>query len=479
MQKRFKTVSMLLFLTGALSGAAYAAPSLAGADDVRITQQTESATGIVKDAMGESVIGASVVVKGTTNGTITDFDGNFSLAGVKKGDIIQVSFVGYQTQEVVWNGKVLNITLKDDTQALDEVVVVGFGSQKKADLTGAVSQVKMNEVLGDRPVINATAALQGAMPGLMVSGASSPGQSKSFNIRGDLSINGGSPLVLIDNVEGDLSALNPDDIESVSVLKDAASAAIYGARAAGGVILVTTKRPANDAKFQFNYSFNQGWENSIGRPEQASLADYIDAYEEAGYSKQYWAGNGQISTWRELLQQYKAGSLQGVHENGIYKHTDGAVYYLKEGDPQGNALDTGILSNHNISVAGGTDKLRFRISGNYSYENGPMVTDKDKYTRKALSAFVSADITKWYTQEITMYYTDTKKSALSSSIRDPFATRLISWYPEGYMPGEILGTSEDYIIDSPRNSYLVYNEERSAYSGEVYHQAVEELGYRS
>ena len=455
MQKRFKTVSMMLFLMGAISGTASAAPSSVAVDDVKITQQNSACAGVVKDAMGEAIIGASVVVKGTTNGTITDFDGNFSISGVKKGDVIQISFVGYQTQEIVWDGKPLNVILKDDTQALEEVVVVGFGSQKKADLTGAVSQVKMDEVLGDRPVINATAALQGTMPGLMVSGGSSPGQSKSFNIRGDLSINGGSPLVLIDNVEGDLSALNPDDIESVSVLKDAASAAIYGARAACGVILVTTKRPKNDTKFQFNYSFNQGWENSIGRPEQASLEDYIAAYEETGYSKQYWAGNGQISTWKELLQQYKAGSLQGVLENGIYKHTDGAIYYLKEGDPQGNALDTGVLSNHNISVSGGTDKLRFRISGNYSYENGPMVTDKDKYTRKALTTFVSADIAKWFTQEITMYYTDTKKSALSSNIRDPFATRLISWYPEGYMPGEILGRADDLIIDSPRNSYLV------------------------
>ena len=454
MLKRLKTVSMMLFLMGASAGAAYAA-SPAGVDDVKITQQNETATGVVKDAMGESVIGASVVVKGTTNGTITDFDGKFSIPNVKKGDIIEISFVGYKTQEIVWQGKSLNIVLKDDTQALEEVVVVGFGSQKKADLTGAVSQVKMDEVLGDRPVINASAALQGAMPGLMVSGSSSPGQSKSFNIRGDLSINGGSPLVLIDNVEGDLSSLNPDDIESVSVLKDAASSAIYGARAACGVILVTTKRPKNDAKFQFNYSFNQGWEKSIGRPKQASLEDYIAAYEEAGYSSQYWAGDGQVSTWKELLQQYKAGTLEGVLDNGIYQHTDGKIYYLKEGDPQGNALDTGILSNHNVSVSGGTDKLRFRISGNYSYENGPMITNKDKYTRKALSAFISADIAKWFTQEITMYYTDTKRSALSNNIRDPFATRLISWYPEGYMPGEILGTSEDYIIDSPRNSYLI------------------------
>ena len=217
MQKRFKTVSMMLFLMGAISGTAYAAPSLAAADDVKITQQSSTCNGVVKDALGEAIIGASVVVKGTTNGTITDFDGNFSIPGVKSGDIIVISFVGYQTQEITWTGKPLNVTLKDDTQALEEVVVVGFGSQKKADLTGAVSQVKMDEVLGDRPVINATAALQGAMPGLMVSGGSSPGQSKSFNIRGDLSINGGAPLVLIDNVEGDLSALNPDDIDSVAV----------------------------------------------------------------------------------------------------------------------------------------------------------------------------------------------------------------------------------------------------------------------
>ena len=115
MQKRFKTVSMMLFLMGSLSGAAYAAPSLANADDVKITQQTQTATGVVKDAMGETVIGASVVVKGTTNGTITDFDGNFSIPGVKKGDIIQISFVGYQTQEIVWNGTPLNVVLKDDT----------------------------------------------------------------------------------------------------------------------------------------------------------------------------------------------------------------------------------------------------------------------------------------------------------------------------------------------------------------------------
>jgi hypothetical protein len=140
MQKRFKTVSMMLFLLGAITGTAYAAPSSVNADDVRITQQSGTCTGVVKDASGETVIGASVVVKGTTNGTITDYDGAFSLSNVKKGDVIQISFVGYKSQEVVWNGNPLSIVLKDDTQALEEVVVVGFDSQKKTNLTGSLLQ---------------------------------------------------------------------------------------------------------------------------------------------------------------------------------------------------------------------------------------------------------------------------------------------------------------------------------------------------
>jgi TonB-dependent SusC/RagA subfamily outer membrane receptor len=148
------------------------------------------------------------------------------------------------------------LTLKEDSRQLEEVIVVGFGTQKKENLTGSVSQVSMDEVLGDRPVTSAAAALQGAMPGLTIGGGSGPGQSKSFNIRGTLSINGGSPLVLIDNVEGDINMLNPEDIESVTVLKDAASSAIYGARAAGGVVLVTTKRPKSGTNFNLNYNFN-------------------------------------------------------------------------------------------------------------------------------------------------------------------------------------------------------------------------------
>lgn len=417
-------------------------------------QETKKIQGLVKDIFGEPIIGASVVIKGTTNGTITGLDGEFSLNNVEKGSVIQVSFIGYQTQEIAWNGQPLTLTLKEDSRQLEEVIVVGFGTQKKENLTGSVSQVSMDEVLGDRPVTSAAAALQGAMPGLTIGGGSGPGQSKSFNIRGTLSINGGSPLVLIDNVEGDINMLNPEDIESVTVLKDAASSAIYGARAAGGVVLVTTKRPKSGANFNLNYNFNVGWEKPINVLEQASLLEYIDAYQVAGYTQTYWAGNGDVAKWRDYLVQYKKdpSSLNTIGD-GIYKDTDGRVYWLSEKNIYDNILTTGFLNNHNISASGGTDKIRFRLSAGLSKENGPLYTDKDSYYRKNISAFVSADVLKWFTQEITVSYSDAKKKMPErvGNMGDFYSTRLVQYYPEGNMPAEIIGTDEELPTQTPMN----------------------------
>ena len=353
--KKNRTIPLTLLLSAlaATPAGASAVPGASASVLQTMQQQTSACKGVVKDTNGETLIGVSVVVKGTTNGTVTGLDGDFAINGVKKGSRLVVSFIGFTSQEVVWNGTPLNITLKEDNKTLDEVVVVGFGTQKKENLTGSVSQVKMSEVLGDRPVTNAAAALQGAMPGLTIGGGTGPGQSKSFNIRGTLSINGGGPLVLIDNVEGDISLLNPDDIESVSVLKDAASSAIYGARAAGGVILVTTKRPKDKSKINLNYNFNVGWERSLNVLEQSSLTEYIDAYLEAGYTNSYWAGNGDVAKWREYLQQYKQNpsSLNTVGD-GIYKDEDGRVYWLSEKNMYKRILTTGALQNHNVSISG-------------------------------------------------------------------------------------------------------------------------------
>lgn len=237
-----------MLLLGSMStGLTHAAfeTSVAGTN---VVQQNNVCKGVVKDANGETVIGASVVVKGTTNGTITGLDGDFELSNVKKGATIQISFVGYQTAEVVWNGEPLTIELKDDSQVLDEVVVVGFGTQKKVNLTGSVSTVNADE-LTSRPVANVTQAMQGLVPGMNFSygkGGGKVGNTMSINVRGtgtlDSNVSNASPLILIDGMEGDINMLNPNDIENISVLKDAAASSIYGSRAPYGVILVTTKK---------------------------------------------------------------------------------------------------------------------------------------------------------------------------------------------------------------------------------------------
>ena len=218
----------LILLAGALSFPVTGmAEQMPNQPRTSISQQNGKVTGTVEDALG-TVIGATVVVKGTTNGTTTDIDGRFTLEGVKKGSILQISFVGYTTKEVKYTGQsVLKIMLQEDTKTLDEVVVVGFGTQKKVNLTGAVSTVD-TKTLESRPVTQVSQALQGTVPGLNLSASDlggQLGQSMSVNIRGTGTIGTGSnasPLILIDGIEGNMNNLNPDDIASISVFKDGA-----------------------------------------------------------------------------------------------------------------------------------------------------------------------------------------------------------------------------------------------------------------
>ena len=423
-----------------------------------ITQQDGVCKGVVKDNQGETVIGASVVVKGSTNGTITGLDGDFTLDNVKRGDVIQISYIGYVSQEVVWQGTPLNITLKEDSQTLEEVVVVGFGSQKKANLTGSVSQVKMDDVLGERPVTNVKNALQGSMPGLMVSGGASPGEAKSFNIRGTVSINGMNPLVLIDNVEGDIDLLNPEDIESVTVLKDAASSAIYGARAAAGVILITTKKAKKGEKFNLNYNANFGFQTSINSPKQASLDEYLRAYQAAGFSETYYAGNGSVSKWREYLAGYKENpAAYPTVGDGIYIGEDGAPYYLNDKDVYKAFQETSFMQTHNLTANGGTEKLRYRLSAGLTKEDWPLIESKDTYMRKNISSFISADITDWLTQEADFRYTVADRSEPMGSGDGIYCMNHISFYPSGMMPGSVnTSVGKDLPLITPENQ-IRYN----------------------
>ena len=240
-------VSLFLALSGLPSGVANALDT--GVQNLSILQQESTCKGVVKDDKGETIIGASVLVKGTTNGTITDLDGKFNLSNVKKGDVLEISYIGYKTLEVKWEGTPLNLLLKTDTQTLDEVVVVGFGTQKKVNLTGSVSTVGAEE-LQSRPVSNVSQALQGLVPGMNFDYGTS-GNGGQLNTEMNVSIRGtgtigegssASPLILIDGMEGNMNMLNPNDIENISVLKDAAASSIYGSRAPYGVVLITTKK---------------------------------------------------------------------------------------------------------------------------------------------------------------------------------------------------------------------------------------------
>ena len=436
MQKRFKTVSMMLFLMGAISGTAMAAPTLA-ADDVRITQQSSTCIGTVKDAAGEAIIGASVVVKGTTNGTITDFDGNFTLADVKKGSVIQISFVGYQTMEVAWNGSSLNVVLKDDTQALEEVVVVGYGVQKKVNLTGAVASVK-GDALERRPVADATQSLQGLVPGLLVSNsdAGRPGATGSLSLRGQGNLSGSSaPYVLVDGVEMNLSDVNPNDIESISVLKDAASAAIYGARAAYGVILVTTKK-GEEGKMRVNYQGTVGWNAPTVLPDMVNSYDFArywnDGVRNAGstrlYSdeklamyKQFCEDPTGMDPWFELAANASMNPAFENSESGL-----GNVDYFDL-----HYKDWAFKQNHNISLSGGGKAAQYYISGGYYNEDGILRYADMDYSRYNFTANITSQLTKWLKLKVNtkFMHSDTNTPFGDGGISEGFYHSLARFRP--------------------------------------------------
>ena len=226
--------------------------------------QKRTVTGTVLDEQQAPIIGAAVMLQGTSTGAVTDLDGTFSLQ-VPKGDVVlNVTCIGYETADITVQAiqDVVKIVLKEDAMMIDETVVVGYGTQKKVNLTGAITAVDQ-KALEDRVSPNLTSMLQGAVPGLNITTSSgNPGSTGTFNIRGTGSINGGSPLVLIDGSEGEIDRVNPNDVESISVIKDASAAAVYGARAAFGVILVTTKKGADtdDGNPTVRYSGRFGWE---------------------------------------------------------------------------------------------------------------------------------------------------------------------------------------------------------------------------
>ena len=342
-----------------------------------IYAQQLTITGTVTDkGLGDPVIGATILVQGTTNGTVTDMDGKFSL-DVSKGDILHISYIGYQPQTIKVDGvqKVYTIQLGEDTQALDEVVVVGFGTQKKVNLTGAVSTVD-TKALESRPVAQVGQALQGVVPGLNLSlnnQGGALGNALKVNIRGTGTIGEGSndaPLILIDGIEGDMNALNPDDIENISVLKDAAASSIYGSRAPFGVILITTKS-GKSGKTQVTYNNSLRWSTATNLP------DMMDSYTFAKYFNAAALNSGQSASFNDetigRIIAYQKGELTTStipnSANGMYQ------FHQLANDNQNwtrNHFKTAFSHEHNVNVSGGTEKLTYFMSGAFMDQGGNM-----------------------------------------------------------------------------------------------------------
>lgn len=357
-------------------------------------QQGNVVKGKVVDANGEPVIGATIREVGTDNGTVTDVDGNFTIK-TQADATLEVSFIGYQSQTLkAVTGKELAITLKEDAEMLDEVVVVGYGTQKKVNLTGSVQALE-GDIIQDRPVMNVTQALQGQVAGVNFGLATDgngfePGASLNFSIRGQ-----GNAYVLIDGVEGNLDRLNPNDIESISVLKDAAASAIYGARAPYGVVLVTTKSGGRNMKPQINFSANIATSKIHRKPEMLDSYTFARVMNEAGIN-----GGGTVFK-EETIERIIAYQNDPSLPETVPSATNPSIWAsVNESNANHDWYDefygNGLRNQENISIQGGGKNTSYFISAGHAYDSGILNYDiTDYYRRYNINSKLDIDVSKW------------------------------------------------------------------------------------
>lgn len=348
--------------------------------EAKFQQQELTINGRVTDSSGQPMPGITIIVKGTTNGTITDVNGEYSLSNVSIDDVLVYSFIGMQTQEVlIKNDSNIDITLLEEVTDLDEVVVVGYGSQKKETLTGSISTIK-SEALTEAPVANVSNSLAGRMPGLVaVTGSGEPGYDGSaLRIRGSNTFNDNSVLVIVDGVpDRSLDRIDPNSIESITVLKDA-SAAIYGARAANGVILVTTKR-GKIGKPEITYNGEFGFNQPTKLPEMADAATYATLLNEIEYYNNSDNGMNSVYT-EEQIQKFRDGS-----DPLRYPDTDWFNEVIKPRSPQ---------NRHNVTINGGTDAMKYFVSLGSKYQDGNFYNSATTYKQYDFRSNIDGKITK-------------------------------------------------------------------------------------
>lgn len=413
MIKIFKPVGLLL-LSGifCFNGNVYAA-SETNKPVADIAQQKTKVKGNVKDVLGP-VTGASVSIKGSTIGTMTDMEGDFTL-DVEKGQTIVISFIGLATQEFVYNGQsIINVLLKEDTQKLEEVVVVGFATVKKANLTGAVSAID-SKILEDRPIQNLGQGLQGAISNLNVTTSGRPGEGSSFNIRGTASLSGGKPLILVDGVEMDPNLLNPQDVKSVSVLKDAASAAIYGSRAAYGVMLITTKGGRKNQPISITFDASVSFNSPTTRPEYMNSMEYATWMNDAGQTtngRDYFDAN-QMSHIKAYFENPLANSP--VYQDPNNPESGNGTKYIYAGNT--DWMDAMYKKNYpiqkyNVAINGGSDKVVFYTSAGYMDQGSLIKFGNESFKKFNIMNNVSYDINKWFNVSLKTTFNRTELSGL-------------------------------------------------------------------
>ena len=450
-----------------------------------VYQQTRIlVSGRILDSSGQPVPGASVIEKGTTNGVDTDIDGKFTIS-VKSGSSLEVSCIGYETVSVAASEN-LSVTLREDTQFLDEVVVVGFGTQKKVNMTGSVTAVDVDKAFGSKPITDVSKGLQGVVPGLSITYNSNDlNASPTMKIRGTGSINGdNTPLILLDGVEvPDLSFVNPDNIKSISVLKDAASASIYGSRAAWGVVLITSKDgSAVKDKVSITYSNNFSWNQPIGLPKYITDKEGVLAQLEEGMLAQknvdgsrieafgmYYDTIGKgITTW---FDKYSGNLSNPVYKYGEdYEFIEGTPYYYRVSDPNKEIFKTSFSQTHNLSVTGNTGKTNYNIGLGYTMNDGTLkAAKKNDVKRYNLNLSTNTQVKNWLNIGTKVMYVEKEYEYPYGYSQSKGATGLLyyvmrfpAFFPFGISDGSKLADGT-YASDSAATGEGLYFRHGNAY----------------
>lgn len=415
-----KNKSILKIIEDLLNGTGYIY-EVKGNQIVIVPQKTATSssnkitvTGKVVDETGEGVIGASVMEKGTSNGAVTDFEGNFTVDNVSADAVLEISYIGYtpQTIKASDNNKLAHVILQEDHQVLSEVVVVGYGSQKRANLTGAVATISSKDI-NNRPVASAAGALQGADPSVNLTfNTGSMDSDYSIDIRGVASVNGGTPLILCDGIEVSLNQINPNDIESVSVLKDASASAIYGAKASSGVILITTKSGIDsDGKVNINYNGRLAWRKNTTSTDFITTGydhvNIVNQFYNVYQGKLMWGYTGEdleMLEARRYDESEDSSRPWAIEKDGklyFYSNFDWYNYFYKTTRPE---------QEHNLSVTGGNKKVNYFLSGRFLKQDGIFKIYNDVYKNLSFRAKLNAEITPFihYTGNVNYNYTNYK-----------------------------------------------------------------------